>query len=491
MQLEDLQRRIGIVRNAIERNADVSRGMAAGRTSGFWADIFSQRRIYPDLNALLVCRREGNIMGVGDDPQGSLEREQAYCARVHHIYRQMADGKFVRSLPESSFGSPLAFEHDGITRSANFWINTATTSRVVDFARRYGKSGPLRILEIGPGWGMCAYQLHHAIDIESYTLVDLPENLYVSTLHLGTVLPDRPIQFIDVVGEELAQVASGAIHACLPGAIGRIRAQFDLVINSFSMQEMDLESVRQYIDWIDTVLSPEGIFVSLNAHAKAGVAKPSDYRYEKFHIHHWNVFRPVPSGFYNTIPYEVVIGRRRADSPDYPTECQDGLGWLMQVGLDKNVEDLAGALVQGNLSREQREALRIYNEFFASRDDAERQQKLEQLKQLDRSAALPFVTALLLLARGKEREASELFDQAIAAGLKGFALIRAEVFQAALARKAGGRRELSTNHIIDAAFAYPEVKKILEDGDLDHAIVHINRAFGREANAADSRSRAS
>ena len=48
-----------------------------GRTSKFWAEIFGQRRIYPDLNALMVCRREGAVAGAGDNPQGSLDREQA------------------------------------------------------------------------------------------------------------------------------------------------------------------------------------------------------------------------------------------------------------------------------------------------------------------------------------------------------------------------------------------------------------------------------
>jgi putative sugar O-methyltransferase len=488
MQLEDLQQRLGIVREAIERNAELSRGMAAGRTSSFWADIFSQRRIYPDINALLVCRREGTIMGVGDDPQGSLDREQAYCARVHHIYRQMVDRNFAKSLPESSFGSPLVFEHDGITRSANFWINAATTSRIIDFVKMYGKSGPLRILEIGPGWGMCAYQLHRSIDIESYTLVDLPENLYISTLHLGTVLPDRPIEFVDVVGAEVTEMPRHAISACLPGAIGRIRSQFDLVINSFSLQEMDLESVTEYIGWIERVLSPEGIFVSLNSHAKAGIEKPSDYRYEKFHIHHWNVFRPVPSGFYNTIPYEVVVGRRRPQSPDYPVECQNGLGWLMQVGLDKNIEELASALVRGSLTQQQRDLLKAYNEFFVCRSDATRLQKLQQLKALDTSPALPFVRGLLSLVRGEDRQAAELLNQAIELGLSGFALIRAEVFLAGLTRKPGPPRPLSGDHAIDPTFAYPEAKRIMESGDLGQASVHINRAFGREPNETASRS---
>lgn len=479
MQLEDLQQRIHRVRDAIERNAELSRTIAAGRTSSFWKEIFGQRRIYPDLNALMVCRREGTIVGVGDDPQGSLDREQAYSARVHHIYRQMADVDFVRSLPESTFGSPLAFEHDGIARSANFWINAATTARVVEFVKRYGQSGPLRVLEIGPGWGACVYQLHHALDIESYTLVDLPENLYVSTLHLGTVLPDRPIEFIDVVGGEITEIPGDRISACLPGAISRIRAKFDLVVNSFSLQEMDLESVQEYIDWIETVLSPNGIFVSLNSHAKAGVSKPGDYRYEKFHIHHWGVFRPVPSGFFNTIPYEVVVGKRSQQSPEYSVECQDGLGRLMQVGLDKDVESLAEALVAGKLGPPQIELLTGYNQFFASRSDEDRFRRLELLKDIDRSPALPFITALLHLARGERKQAVPLFERAIGSGLQGFARIRAQVFMAGLAGKGGAGFQSDAASGIDPAFAYPEAKHMIETGDLDSAIVHIDRAFGR------------
>src|SRR5665213_3780341 len=113
MQLADLQERMAIVRAAIERNAEQSRRTPTGQTSKFWAELFGMRRIYPDLNALMVCRREGNILGVGDDPQGSLERERAYADRVHYIYRDMVSQDFVRRLPESSFGSPLVFEHGG------------------------------------------------------------------------------------------------------------------------------------------------------------------------------------------------------------------------------------------------------------------------------------------------------------------------------------------------------------------------------------------
>lgn len=480
MQLDDLQQRIQIVRDAIERNAEQSRRIATGRTSRFWAEIFGQRRIYPDLNDLMVCRREGTILGVGDDPQGSRERERAYSERVHHIFRRMVSRDFAKRLPESTFGSPLVFEHEGISRSANFWINAATTRRVVEFVKQYGKAGPLRVLEIGPGWGGCVYQLHHSIDVASYTLVDLPENLYISTLHLGTVLPSRKIEFIDVDGGTVAEIPASTISACLPGAIGRIRAKYDLVLNSFSMQEMDLESVREYIDWIETILSPEGIFVSLNSHAKAGIQKPSDYGYDKFHIHHWGVFRTTPAGFFNTIPYEVVVGKRRDQSPEYPAECQDGLGRLMQVGLDKDLEALSGALVRGTLDQSQQDLLSGYNALFVSDNDDKRLRKLEELQKVDSSAIWPFVSALLLLARGDRPRVASLLDQCIDRGLSGFARVRAEIFRAGLAAKSGSQSRLNIVDGFDPAFAYPEADLIIKSGNLDHAIVHINRAFGRQ-----------
>jgi putative sugar O-methyltransferase len=480
IQLDNLQERMQVVRDAIERNAEQSRRLATGRTSNFWAEIFGQRRIYPDLNDLMVCRREGTILGVGDDPQGSLERERAYSERVHHIFRGMVSRDFAKGLPETTFGSPLVFEHEGVSRSANFWINAATTRRVVEFVKSYGKAGPLRVLEIGPGWGGCVYQLHHSIEVESYTLVDLPENLYISTLHLGTVLPNREIEFIDVDGGKVTEIPAGTVCACLPGAIGRIQAKYDLVLNSFSMQEMDLESVREYIDWIETILSPEGIFVSLNSHAKAGVERPSDYRYEKFHIHHWGVFRSAPSGFFNTIPYEVVVGKRREQSPDYPAECQDGLGRLMQVGLDKDLEALSNALVRGTLSQRQQELLRRYNALFASDNDDARLRILEELKDIDASTIWPFVAALLLLVRDDRSRAASLLDQAINGGLSGFARVRAEIFRAGLAAKSGAQFKLNIVDGFDPAFAYPEADLIIKSGDLNHAIVHINRAFGRQ-----------
>jgi putative sugar O-methyltransferase len=475
--LDSLCESIEFVQAAIQRNLTHSASTVAGKTSDFWADVFAERRNYPGLNEIMVFRREGFARGIGDERQGSLDRERNYSDRMHHIFRRMVGNEFVAGIPESTFGAPVVFEHGGVRRSASFWINAATSQRVKELLDRYGKNEAVRVLEVGSGWGACVYQLHHVLDVRNYTIVDLPENLYISAIHLGAVMPQRPLEFIDNAGEQVREIPSNIICACLPGAIGRIRTEYDLILNSFSLQEMALDSVDAYIDWIESSLSEDGIFISINSHAKAGVRKPSDYGYEKFHIHHWEVFRPSPSGFYNTIPYEVVLGRRRPDSPGYPAELQDGLGWLMQIGLDQNLRTLSKALAEGRLSAEQRVLLTEYSHFFSARCDADRLRVLEGVRSLDESPIWPFVASLLALVRDDLEACRESMGEACRRGLSGFAKVRAEVLLAGLARKAGRSVSVAVLDDLDPVFAYPEAAAIVSTGDLGPIIGHTNRVL--------------
>jgi len=61
----------------------------------------------------------GAVLGIGDDPQSSLDREASYSARMHHIFARMVSSDFLASLAETTFGSRLVFEHDGVSRSVN------------------------------------------------------------------------------------------------------------------------------------------------------------------------------------------------------------------------------------------------------------------------------------------------------------------------------------------------------------------------------------
>lgn len=489
--VDRLRATIAAVRSHIERNAEISSQTPAGRTSEFWTALLRDRSGYPDINGMMVFRRAGHAYGVGDDRQGNEKREREYCARMHHIFRRMVSAEFVARLSESAFGSPFVYEHDGIVRSASFWINAATTYRVTDFIRRFGKRGPLRVLEIGAGWGACVHQLHDAVDVESCAIVDLPENLYLSTIYLSNALPDRRLELVDARGPVITAIRKRTLVACLPATIERLRTTFDLILNSFSLQEMALESVRAYLEWIETVLADDGIFVSLNAHAKAGVRNPSDYGFGRFHIHHWGVFRKSPPGFLNTIPYEVVLGRRSLESPVYDPSSQDALGWLIQLGLDDDLQPLCTAFAAGSLDQGQERLLSAYNQFFAAETDTARERSLAALERHDGSAIWPYISAHQALVTHDYPACGRLIAEACSRGLGGFARIRAEVMLAALERKnasrlasllrggEGERAALQPVDGLDIALAYPEAAAIASTGDLGPMIDQTNRLLRR------------
>jgi putative sugar O-methyltransferase len=475
--LDHLRATFERVTSVIRRNAALSEASIAGKVSEFWRDVFAERPNFPELNELMVFRREGFAYGIGDDRQGSMERERAYSERVYRIFSRMVDADLVGRLKESTFGAPLVFQHGGIERSASFWINAATSQRVKDFVSRFGKHGPLRVLEIGAGWGACAHQLHRMLDVESYVIVDLPNNLHISSIYLAMTLPQRQLEIVDVAGDSLVDIPAKTIVGCLPATISRLQAKFDLVINSFSLQEMSLDTVKAYVDWIGDALSEGGLFISLNSHGKAGVRVPSDYGFDKFHLHHWNTFRLSPSGFLNTIPYEVVAGRRKPDSPSYAQFAQDGLGGLMQLGLDRDLDIFCDAMVSGTLDPKQNRLLGDYARFFSATSDVERRDILASLQSIDGSPIWPFVRAHLALVEGDTVLCADLLEEARRRGLAGFALIRANVLQAGLSRKKSGA-DISVDGF-DPVLAYPEVSVIIETGDVSQMTHQTNRILRR------------
>jgi putative sugar O-methyltransferase len=477
--LNDLRATFEQVTSVIHRNTALSEASIAGKVSDFWRDVFAERPNFPDLNELMVFRREGFAYGIGDDRQGSIDRERAHSERIYRIFSRMVDTDVIAALDESTFGAPLVFQHGGIERSASFWINAATSQRVKDFVFRFGKRGPLRVLEIGAGWGACAYQLHSMLEIESYVIVDLPHNLHISSIYLTTTLPQRRLQILDVVGEPVAGIPTRTIVGCLPATISRLNAKFDLVLNSFSLQEMSLDTVKAYMDWIGSALSDDGIFVSLNSHGKAGVRVPSDYGYDKYHLHHWNAFRLSPSGFLNTIPYEVVAGRRKPNTPCYSQFAQDGLGGLMQLGLDRDLDIFCDAMVDGTLDPKQNRLLGDYARFFSATSDAERRDILGPLQSIDGSPIWPFVRAHLALVEDDKALCVNLLKETCQRGLAGFARVRANVLMAGLSQET--RRTQISLEVdgFDPALAYPEASAILATGDVSPIINQTNRILRR------------
>jgi len=471
---------------AIKRYIDAEMGRSAesvmGRTSSFWKVEFAARPNYPTVSDYLAFRREGFTHGMADGfsfdlanaRAQSLAAEEGHARRTYEIFRQSADPARVAALDEAALGAPFVFEHAGASRSASFWTNAITALRVKDILDTQGLSGrPLDMLEIGAGWGCMAQQLHQLLDMRSYTIIDLPQNLFLSSTYVAATT-NRKLLFAR--GEEKSVTTDpGTLLCALPGAVPSIGQKYDVVVNSFSLQEMDLETVQAYFTWIGQALKEDGVFISFNSHGKAGVHAPSDYPLGQFQLRGLGMFRAYPSGLLNTIPYEMILAPRKNGPPPDPV-LLDTLCCLMQFGLADDLETISAAFTSHTLAVELDNALRDLSGYFS----ADRDSRIAALHRT--AAALPkalhaYLSGLDAFAREDWKAARPLLDAALDAGLKGFARLRASAKLAILTKsKMPPRWDLD----FDARQAYPELAEMLDQANPNPFTVQFNRIVSVE-----------
>ena len=266
-----------------------------------------------------------------------------------------------------------------------------------------------------------------------------------------------------------------SLNAMLPAGVLRVSQRFDLVVNSFSLQEMDFDTVQAYVDWIASHLKPGGRFISLNAHGKAGVRWPSDYGYSRFRLTEFRTFRRFPTGLFNTIPYAAVLAPADSSAATPDPALLDALGHLMQFGLDDDLDELRAALVSGTLDARQDRLLRSCLELFRADDDEARFGVLRDLERNGYESVVAFLDANLAYAIGDHAKATHQLQVAVAAGLGGFALTRAHFLAMTLGRALDGPMPF------DPCRAYPEAASAVARRDRKAATDHINRLFGRRA----------
>jgi len=200
----------------------------------------------------------------------------------------------------------------------------------------------LRVLEIGAGYGAVANQLHQILDIEKYTIVDLPESLYISNYYLGESI-GREASF------SVQEKVDHGLEFAMPNQLNLIDGEFDLIINTISFGEMDLKMVKEYLNFIQKSLSKQGYFYSLNTHGKAGVIKPSQYLLDKgslYSMYHW--IRRVPNGLFNRMHYELVQTCDNGVSIDSVVRDDvDRLGHLIVLGVFLPETDGTSCYVDG------------------------------------------------------------------------------------------------------------------------------------------------
>jgi SAM-dependent methyltransferase len=300
--------------------------------STFWREHLDARPGQPTFDDMLVFRRRGFTYGVGevsttDDPAAEARFARATTA----VVKASAPDLRISEYPEPPIGCPHVFDVGGVLRSGSAVINALTSERIVAEARRAGiDRRPLAVLEVGAGYGQGPQQLFAHLPIRSYAVCDLPENLFLSSFFLQAALPDKPCAFVEP-GRDPA--SPDGLVFCIPPALENLPGPFDVVVNAYSFQEMNLESVRGYFEAIAERLAPDGIFYSLNAHGKAGVRRPSDYPLDLFQVQSLRPVRRLPFLFFATEPYELVLRPRREGSSTADPHAFDALGGLLQLGF--------------------------------------------------------------------------------------------------------------------------------------------------------------
>jgi hypothetical protein len=123
-----------------------------------------------------------------------------------------------------------------------------------------------RILEIGGGYGGLAHYLMQLIPQARYVIVDIPESLLFSSIYLSTLWPDKDNLLLtpDDPGKPGETAGFTFVPNFLFDRCRTLYSEFDLVINTLSLSEMNQEQIRYYCAGIKELLGKRGVFFEQN-----------------------------------------------------------------------------------------------------------------------------------------------------------------------------------------------------------------------------------
>jgi SAM-dependent methyltransferase len=356
----------------------------AGRkdVSDFWAKFLSVRQNYPSFNQIL-CMRRGSTYAIGDRGGSDidLEKERLHAETAFWNISPSVPTDYWQRIKESSIGAPFSFEFDGQMWSAGGITNALTAHRIVQACREKNiHQKPLRVLEIGAGYGQVAWQLFQQLQIQSYAICDLPENLFLSSFYLQANFPEKSADFIE---QDKSAESHSQFFFAIPPFLRNLAGKFDLIINSYSLQEMNLESVNGYFEFAAERLESGGLFYSLNSHGKAGVRQPKDYPLDKFDLDEYAVARRYPFQIFATTPYEVILSPKTQFEKKSKISHFNALGHLVQFGIFEELGPITKRFSTGRLSPSESEWLESVSLFFEAKMPLEKKKILQSLKSIE------------------------------------------------------------------------------------------------------------
>ena len=343
-----------------------------GDVAGLWEEFFDNRGNFPDADTFTQFRspQTAESLGMGDHPVIDRQAEVFFQA-----VQEVADSysfpvELLDVHPEPALGKPLQLEHMGRVTSANYLKQLVSVWHMQRFLEPILAQGkPLRICEIGAGFGLTVYLAHRLFDVESYTVIDLPENLYLSSLYAPLLLPEKSHAMFDGKGD-LSPADESQLNFVMAPFTDAVSGPFDLVINAASLAEMPFETSEAYLSWIRRNLGSDGVFCSinrLNVRGHEETLKHSDFSFLDFEVRHidWahGPLRPT-----NQNALILVMGALGDRSQTIRTEHFDALTQLITVGGTEELNGLCQAIVAGRLTTDEAQFLEFAWAFFTEGD---------------------------------------------------------------------------------------------------------------------------
>lgn len=190
---------------------------------------------------------------------GNISEENAgkYTADIMHRMQMWFDsiGKTVGldALQTPVIGNPYGFYVDGVFYRAGVDYQHYYATMIARLTRSKGRR---TVLELGGGFGGLGHFLVRDYADLTYIDVDLPENMALTAFYLLSAFPDKKIALFGEI--DLATADLSAYDAVvLPNfAIADLKDNaVDLAFNSYSLAEMSLNNVANYIAQFNRVSS--------------------------------------------------------------------------------------------------------------------------------------------------------------------------------------------------------------------------------------------
>ncbi len=229
-----------------------------GEKSIMWKELSQGKTVSPDFLNPSKAAAIGIGMSVTDEAEYTKQFESWVERYKHHVSPQDLD-----LYPEPAAGQPLIINHLGYKASVPYIKNLSLAKIVFELENRRN----LRILEIGAGYGGMAEILTRMLTPASYTIIDLPEMLQLSTYYLREIHPDANYDFRK------------------PENIDSLD-KFDLILNFSSFGEMPAKTAQAYVSFAMNHLATDGMLISHNSVKRTpdGVKKASEFGFQNYHI---------------------------------------------------------------------------------------------------------------------------------------------------------------------------------------------------------------